>query len=380
MELSSLAGESSKALGPRATLVNLLPSALLTLLVVALVGAGAPGNPELSDAIDTFESLDGAQLAILVITVLAVAVVLQPFQIAVVQLLEGYWVASPLKRGSTLATRAFEFGVEVQRRRSLALKMVRVTDPQRLSPVQDGWIKEELGSYPDQDDMLPTRLGNVLRAAEIRAGGRYGLDSILAFPRLYPQLSDRLATAWEDQTDQLDTAAHLCVTFLLATVLSGALLAPRGWDGYWLLIPVATGMLAWISYRATIAAAKLQGVMMMAAFDLHRFDMLSQLRHPLPQDPRTEFEANERLSTFLREATAKSRAGQFADGDKPMEPVEGYEHPPPPPTAVQVQPAGLQSGADEVGPLIWQWDAIDAAKVGGDGQEGVTGGGPRAAP
>lgn len=372
MEIGSLAGESSKALGPRATLVNLLPAALLTLVVVALVGAGAPGDPQLGNAIKAFEDLNGARLAVLGLTVLGVAVVLQPFQIAVVQLLEGYWTTSPLKRGgSALAKMAFEFGVEIQRRRQVALSVAQRTDHARFSQVQQAWLGQEVSSYPARGDLLPTRLGNVLRAAELRAGGRYGLDFAPTFPRLYPQMSDRFATAWEDQTDQLDTAAHLCVTFLLATLLSGALLVPHGWDGYWLLIPLATGTLAWISYRATIAAAKHWGDLLMAAFDLHRFDMLAQLRRPLPQDAHNEFEANQRLSAFLGDATAEERLKQYTK-NQPMEPVEGYEHAPP---AAESSP----TAPDEIEPLIWKWDTVDAA-MGGDGESRLTDDGPRSAP
>jgi hypothetical protein len=368
--LGSLAGESSKGLGPRATLVNLLPASLLTLLVVALVGSGAPGEPGLDKAMRTFDSLDGARLAILGLAVLAVAVILQPFQIAVVQLLEGYWVASPLRTGSALARRAFELGVEVQRRRRQALAFARRTERSRLSDLQKAWLADEVRSYPDQPNLLPTRLGNVLRAAEIRAGGRYGLDAALAFPRLYPQMSDRLATAWEDVTDQLDTAAHMCVTFLLATFISAGLLLPNGWGGFWLLIPVVAGALTWVSYRATIAAAKHQGVVLMAAFDLHRFDLLSKLRYPLPPDAHTEFDANQRLTEFLASATATSRASQF-DGRVPMEPADGYEHPPAAPT----EPSAPPPEPGEVEPLIWEWDTVEAA-VGGDGQGQVRSDGP----
>jgi hypothetical protein len=361
MELSSLAGEGSKALGPRATLVNLLPAALLTLLVVALVGAGAPGNPQLGDAIKAFERLNGARLAVLALAVLGVAVVLQPFQIAVVQLLEGYWTTSPLHNwGAGLARTAFEFGVEIQRRRRVALSVVERTEHDRISQVQQTWLENEVLSYPDLRNLMPTRLGNVLLAAELRAGGRYGLDPFVVFPRLYPQLSDRLATAWEDQTDQLDTAAHLCVTFLLATLISGALLLPHGWDGFWLLIPLAAGILAWISYRATIAAAKRHGDLMMAAFDLHRFDMLAQLRRPLPKDAHTEFEANQRLSEFLAEATAKERSRQYQENE-PMEPVEGYEHP----SAADLPSA---TAPEQIEPLLWKWDTVDAAMA-GDGED-----------
>jgi hypothetical protein len=359
MELGGLAGESNKALGARATLANLLPAALLTLLLVTLIGSGAPGDPQLSKLISTLNDLKGARLAVLGLVILAVAVILQPFQIAVVQLLEGYWSASPLKARSVIVKKVLKFGVEVQRRRHRALSILQVVSTPRFSPSERNWAEDEAAFYPDYADLLPTRLGNVLRAAEIRAGGRYGLDAVHAFPRLYPHMSDRLATAWEDLTDQLDTAAHMCVTFLLATSISGLLLAPRGWDGYWLLIPAGAATLTWISYRATVAAAKQQGLVLMAAFDLHRFDLLSSLRYPLPKDARAEFEFNQRLTEFFADGHAGNRAKQFENGE-PMEPAEPYEHPTPATAAASMV-------SPELEPVIWEWNAVDAAIGGGDG-------------
>jgi hypothetical protein len=359
MELGGLAGEGSKALGARATLANLLPAALLTLLLVILIGSGAPGDPSLGRVIDTFGGLEGARLAVLGLVVLAVAVILQPFQIAVVQLLEGYWSASPLRGGSAIVKKARKLGIEIQRRRHRALSILQVVSTPRFTTSDRDWAEDEAAFYPDYVDLLPTRLGNVLRAAEIRAGGRYGLDAVDAFPRLYPQMSDRLARAWEDLTDQLDTAAHMCVTFLLATFISVCFLAPYGWDGFWLLIPAGAAVLTWISYRAAIAAAKQQGVVLMAAFDLHRFDLLASLHYPLPKDARAEFEFNQRLAEFFAGADTRSRAEEFKTGE-PMEPAEPYEHPAPTIIATPGSPT------PEPEPVIWEWDAVDAA-LGGDG-------------
>ena len=88
---------AAKRLG-RATLVNLLPAALLLLLMVTLIGSGAPGDPQLDHVLRTFDALKGGRLAALALAVLGLAVILQPFQVAIVQLLEGYWTISPMHR------------------------------------------------------------------------------------------------------------------------------------------------------------------------------------------------------------------------------------------------------------------------------------------
>jgi hypothetical protein len=152
-------------------------------------------------------------------------------------------------------------------------------------------------SYPkDIENLLPTRLGNALRAAEDRAGQRYGLDTIVSWPRLYPHLSNSLTGTVNDLRDQFDAAARLCVVLLLATLISAALLVTHGW---WLLVPVSTAFLSWVAYRAAVRAATAYGGQLLVAFDLHRFDMLRGLHLPLPPDAKTERKDNERLTTFL---------------------------------------------------------------------------------
>ena len=47
--------------------------------------------------------------------------------------------------------------------------------------------------YPGRhrlDELMPTRLGNILKNAEVYPKLRYGIDSVLIWPRLYPLLPD----------------------------------------------------------------------------------------------------------------------------------------------------------------------------------------------
>jgi hypothetical protein len=332
VSLQGLAGASAKELGPRFNLVSMLPNGALVLFVGVLLAAGAPQHPpELQRLLQNLQSLNGSNIALLAVAVLVFSLILHPFQLSLVRLLEGYW------GGSRLSQALGALGVEVNRRRKEDLQLTargirdavlgeaqqptadmhaaagpeggpHVTEAQGAgsgAPHPASWTvqserqtqaDEELRRYPDEGPLLPTRLGNVLRAAESKAGQRYGLETIVVWPRLYPHVSKSRASL-EDARNQLDTIARLCAVLMLATVISIALLAPYRW---WLAVPLVTGMLAWLAYRATIHAAAAFADELYVAFDLHRFDMLEGLRLPLPPDATSEVELNQQLSVFFQ--------------------------------------------------------------------------------
>jgi hypothetical protein len=112
-------------------------------------------------------------------------------------------------------------------------------------------------------------------------------------------LPDGVRALVDDQRDALDLAARFCVIFATAAAVSLALLATHGW---WLLVPAACLLLAWLSYRGAIAAAIAYGEGIRAAIDLHRFDLLGALHLPLPATLEQERAVNEQLSLFLRQS------------------------------------------------------------------------------
>jgi hypothetical protein len=165
---------------------------------------------------------------------------------------------------------------------------------------------------------MPTRLGNVLRAAEDFAGERYGLSTLLIVPRLIPQLSPTVAERLSDSRLQLDIAIRFCLVWLMATAASFGLLVRFA---IWLWVPVATYGLAWLSYRAACAAAAAYGNMLAVAIDLHRFDLLTAMHQPLPRNYRDEVARNRTLMRIM--------SGKFADSnlDRSKLPRIGYKHP-----------------------------------------------------
>jgi hypothetical protein len=322
---------SAKELGTRFNLIGLLPTTGLVLLVIGLLVSGLPSSgPDPGKIFTAIGDLSGAQIAAVLLGILLLSLILYPFQLSLVRLLEGYWEVSAV--GDALAA----IGVELQRRRleeikALAVEEVPGPDDSAVSipggtatvPATElerrrGLAREQFATYPAEGRLLPTRLGNVLRAAEDEAGQRYGLDTITMMPRLYPFLSERLTDGLAELRDQLDITARLCVTLLLATVISALLLLPQLLlHGWWLALPVATAVLAWVAYKAAVQAATAYGRLLYVAFDLHRFDMVRGLHLPLPNAGKEE-DFNQRLSEFF----AKRRWVRYVD------PAEyRYEHP-----------------------------------------------------
>jgi hypothetical protein len=287
--------------------VTILPTTIFAVFVAGLYRAGAlTGAPSLDALLappSSASSLIGLACAIVV-----TSVIIQPFQIALVRLLEGYWGSS------RIATSLSSVGVELQRRRVMRLRSVhelgRGTAGQPSRSGENPQAVEaahlagnELRRFPPLKRLLPTRLGNALRAAEDTAGERYGLTTVVTYPRLYPMLSERLRLGIGELVDQLDTAAGLTVSFLAATTLGLVALLDDGW---WLLIPAATLALAWLSYRGAISAATYHGVLLATAFDLHRFDLVAALHVALPATPDEELVLHRQLSAFLREQHVES--------------------------------------------------------------------------
>jgi hypothetical protein len=308
-------GDLAKAASDRFSVVSALPAALVVLMVFALIQTGGfPHRPHPSRLLPAHGQLGAGTVLFLALAVFILALTLQPFQLALVRILEGYWGSSPIGR-------VLSQGAVKPRQRRLAAQIRTSVDLRRLEPPEltglnvdrqiealrqyrrDARAKARadqvrLRSPRDLDRVMPTRLGNALRSFEDTAGQRYGLETVPVFRRLYPLLSTPLVKAYGGYRLQLDTAAGLCVAFSLMTGVSGAALVGDGW---WTLVPVAALVLAWLTYRGAITSALLMGGTVFTAFDLHRHDLIAALHYPLAPDPALEFAFNLRLSDWLRD-------------------------------------------------------------------------------
>lgn len=342
--LSGLSQAAGKALGgARFTLVSVLPITVLAGYVTALIMSGAYAGESVQVGRLTDEAKDHpGWLAFAAFACLLAGLLLRPFQVALVQMLEGYW------HSSALPETAAAIATERHRRRLNTAGVVRQlvvidqpgTDFQEVVHLarkkrragrlaaQAGELARRYPSGPhpvpdarsaDRDRLMPTMLGNILREAEDDSGRRYGLDLPAVSARLYPQLSPKLATAINQQLDLLDTTCALSVCFGLATVAGSPLL---GRLDVWSLAPVLTAVLSVGAYRGAMRVASGHRQLLAAAFDLHRFDLLAALHLKLPHTPEEEYKQNRTLTRFFtrRHALAKDTLLDIT-----------YEHPEPAP-------------------------------------------------
>ncbi len=173
-------------------------------------------------------------------------------------------------------------------------------------PLAERYARLDMLRYTfPQGFVLPTRLGNLLRAAEEYAEHRYGLNAVLVWPRLWlllpPEARETLALAYQRLLAAVRAWAW-GLTFLLVWTLLTAWLAWRSGGGWAWLAPVAALGTGWLwmrlAYRLALARAAVFGELVRAAFDLYRLGLYDALGWPRPS-PEEEKEAGKRLTTFL---------------------------------------------------------------------------------
>jgi len=307
VSLGEVTKVGSKALGDRFNLVNVVPGVIPAAVLLVLVRGGAYTDGfSWSGAVPDLGAITGGGAVLFVSGVLLLGVVIAPFQVGLVRILEGYWGDSWL--GNHFAS----IGIEVQRRRLAstvaamdlgsserpdgplgAVASYERARRKRMAKAVSAARRRD--HFPAEPLLLPTALGNILRAAETSSGERYGLRTVTMFPRLRHVLSSRLDSSLAQLLTQLDTSAALSISFSLSAALSIPLLA-QGW--LW-LVPVVLVALSVLSYRGAETAAAYHGRLLDVAFDLHRFELLRAMHYALPATPREESDFNLRLSAFL---------------------------------------------------------------------------------
>ncbi|ROO87656.1 hypothetical protein EDD29_5280 [Actinocorallia herbida] len=236
---------------------------------------------------------------------------------SLMRLFEGYWESLPL--GAVLARRG-------RRRHDSRYERLVRGDPRRLL-------------YPVQKDrFLPTRLGNILRSAEEHSDERYGIASVVAWPRLYPTLPEpfqqSLAAASAD-LELLIVIAALGVSF----AATGGALAMVLLPWYGVLACVWGGLAtAWLGYLAAVRAAEPYGALYRAAFDVHRWGLLDVMGLSRPSGYQQEAEQWRQLSKLWAQGSVDTEGAHHLGyperdtaAEAEAEAEAGAEAPPPPP-------------------------------------------------
>ena len=246
------------------------------------------------------------QLILVVASLLFVVAVAAPFDVFTPTFLrwaEGYWSDNRLLRW-LYERRAAHHRRNVEQSQRQFGEIRDKQDRGMLSRQEEHSVQQldELLHYypPDPQRIMPTFLGNVIRAAEEYSRNRYGLDPIVTWVRLFPSISSTLQDALEGNLTTLNLSVRLIVqiTFFAIIGVSFELVEGKWFMG--LLVLVTGWIIARLSYQAAIQSAKSYSELIRSAFDLHRFDLYTSLHLPLPiKNGDKEQKSGDILTRFL---------------------------------------------------------------------------------
>lgn len=251
----------------------LVPAAVVVTLFAALIypELTSNGEPSWTRPIGAFASTGAlAATAAFGLAVVTTALVTALASRPLYRVLEGY----TLPKG--LTTRLIRRQLLNRRR------LERSTKRRRLRPHERAIAREHLALYPTATTkLLPTRLGNALRALETYAGARFRLDSQTLWYELY--------AAAPEQTRRDQDNARAAVDFFVSLVGLLGILSLAGfggalWVGSWQCLVVATLSLvgARLAYSAAVTNMTDLRYAVQAVVNLSRTDLAKQLGYQLP--------------------------------------------------------------------------------------------------
>lgn len=297
------------AIGRYFSVVSFIPSLFLVGFTFALIesdawnGSGAPDWVKSGNALTHF-----GNLALLTLISIALGVIVHPIQFALVQFFEGYWGTGRLRQWVRVTRIRHHLSGHKERlfegdeRARLALVEDDETPLGSSSRVKFLSLRDEsqrlLQGYPlDDDNVMPTRLGNVLRKYEREAGAQYGLPAVGIIRHMAMVAPAQHVEYVNDQRQLLDLSVRMSATSIFATFIAIAFL----WHhGLWLLIALVPYSIAYLSYRGAIVVAHEYGSAVSTVIDLDRFALYDYLRLPRPATTTDERRVNDSLMWLIK--------------------------------------------------------------------------------
>lgn len=185
--------------------------------------------------------------------------------------------------------------------------------------------------FPNEpEELLPTRLGNILKNAERYPLQRYDIAAVLFWPRLYGVLPDSFAKTLESARASLDFMLVVSALSALFAFVTGAyLLITQGL--WWLFLFCFLGgfVVAYLAYLSALEAAVTYGQLIKGTFDLYKDELREKLGYKRPKSLEKEREFWSRLYELVYkgetgdpQALVYPSETNSADGESETTPAE----------------------------------------------------------
>jgi hypothetical protein len=273
---------------------------------------GAPAetlvSPQAGAFLARLAALSDGQAVVVVLTATLVVtlgqIVVRRLAFVLLRLLEGYHWPGLLSGFSVCLWDKLLYARRESRLQELGGRYLGEQAPP-LSPAETqeyALLDRDLMYLPAKNQRLPTRLGNLLRAYELRPSEKYGLDALICWPRLWLLLPSHVREEIQAARKRLDDTVQIWfwgAAFLVWSVLT------------WWAVPLALLQVV-LTRRWLLDEATVYGELVESAYDLHRVDLYKALRWPLPEGPAQEVASGLALTAYLWRGTVPAGV-QYAD-------------------------------------------------------------------
>lgn len=283
--LSAISGQFAKFI----ILGTLFPVVVVTALNLVFVVPLLPPSYQIPIHIEKIAVGDEKwQAVFLTFLVLILTGLLYDLNIPIIRMYEGYpW------RGSLLGRSLRQLQIK-RRQRAISLREEGAELRKKMLATPNEFaeaagLHSRIGQFlnselPDSDGLvLPTRLGNVIRAFERYPSQAYGIDAIALWPRLVGKLDAAFASTVDEAKTSFDfmlNMSFLCgLTSLIILAIGIVFPLPLRWtfvSGLVLKLLLFL-FLTVIFYYFAVNRAHDWGSQVKSAFDLYRFDLLKAL-------------------------------------------------------------------------------------------------------
>jgi hypothetical protein len=271
--LSGLLDQAASVLERRFLKNAFLP---VLLFLPAVLGPWAIESGSLADAVGRWEKQTGAIKVFEIVGYLAVV----------------WFLAACLASQWRNIIRLFE-GYPLQTRLPWLAKWSVATHRTRQERyLHDSWWLR-YSHYPaDYEDLLPTRLGNIIRAGERHSFERYRADLILIWPRLAQVMPSQYVADVEEARATLEFLLVVALWCTTSAWLNLGILALTGAPTWLLALCFVGGIaLGYGAYLSGLRAAAEYAEQLRAGVDLYRLDLLQRLKMTGPSTIEEEQQA-----------------------------------------------------------------------------------------
>jgi hypothetical protein len=164
----------------------------------------------------------------------------------------------------------------------------------------EGYLSSNYPHPSKLDQVMPTRFGNILKNSEQYPKERYGLDSVVVWPRLYHLFPDRFIQIIGEAKGTIDFMLVISTLSSFFALVTGIYLLIVKASGWLFLLCFWGGLaIAWLAYQGALASAALYAQQIKTGFDLYRQELLKQMHLKLPHNLKNEKEQWKEVYAFL---------------------------------------------------------------------------------